>query len=109
MAGSTICPCELKLLRVNRSASYRNSLQEEFRDIQLTCKVRSAESCKARCTAIAVGPPEVKIATRFPRRPAERNFAKPEFTREQNSSQVSTPSGAISPCTHFPMTASNNF
>src|SRR5260370_746127 len=99
IAGSTTCACELKLLRVNRSASYRNSLQEEFRDIQLTCKVRSGESCKARCTATAVGPPEVKIATRSPRRPAERNFERPEFTRAQNSSQVSTPAGTLSPCT----------
>src|SRR5260370_25558713 len=97
MAGSTICPCELKLLRVNRSASYRNSLQEEFRDIQLTCKVRSGDSCKARCTAMAVGPPDVKIATCFPPRPAEGNFDKAAVTLDPNYTQRPTPPRAILP------------
>jgi len=37
------------------------------------------------------------------------DFPRPEFTREQNSSQVSTPGGQIAPRTHLPMTASNSF
>jgi hypothetical protein len=59
--------------------------------------------------ATAMGPPEVKIATLAPRLSPGRNFVRPEFTLEQNSSQVSTPGGQISSRTHLPMTASNNF
>ena len=37
---------ELKVLRVKRSAPYRNSLQEEFRDIQLTPRVAAGGEIK---------------------------------------------------------------
>jgi hypothetical protein len=85
------------------------SLQEEFRDIQLIFNVLFGESCRARCMATAMGPPEVKIATLSLRLPAERHFVRPEFTLEQNSNQVSTPGGQIAPLTHLPMTTWNNF
>ena len=59
--------------------------------------------------ATAIGPPEVKIAIRSPRPPADKNDIRPESTREQNSDQGSTPRGQIKPHAHLVMTASNNF
>ena len=100
---------ELKALRVKRSAPYRNSLQEEFCDIQLTPRVAAGERLSARCMATAIGPPEEKMATCSPRWPEARNLVRPEFTRAQNSCQVSTPCGASSAFTHLPITVSNNF
>src|SRR5712664_16210 len=107
MAASFRCGWVLNALRVNRSPEKRNSLQEQLRDIQLTCKVSCAERFRARCMATAIGPPDVTLATRSPGPPAARNFASPRFTREQNSDHVSTPSDGIAPLTHLPMTASN--
>src|SRR5277367_4197503 len=109
MAGSSMWAWELKVLRMKRSAPYRNSLQEEFCDIQLTPSVTWSESFRARCMATAMGPPEEKMATCLPRWAEARNLVRPEFTRAQNSCQVSTPCGVSSAFTHLPMTVSNNF
>src|SRR5271170_5634964 len=104
-----MCSWTLKLLSVKRSALYRNSLQDELRDIQVICNVLSGESCNARCEATASGPPEVKIATHSPCAPTSRNLSSPEFTRAQNCGQVSTPFTWIAPRTQSPITASNSF
>src|SRR5260370_39383578 len=109
MAASSRCGWVLNVLRVKRSPEKRNSLQEQLRDIQLTCKVCCGERFSARCMATAIGPPDVTLATRSPRPPAARNFARPRFTREQNSDHVSTPSDGIAPLTHLPTTRSNTF
>ena len=106
---SSRCGKALKELSVKRSPEKINSLYEQFRDIQVTWSVFCTERSKARCIATAIGPPEVNITDCSPGFDCDMNREIPEFTRLQNSVQVSTPGTIRSPVTQSPIILAKSF
>src|SRR5947208_6359818 len=71
-------------------AENKNSLNEQFRDIQATRRVSSAERCRARLTATLMGPPEVKMASLSPLQDLTRNADRARFTRDRKSTRLNS-------------------
>src|SRR5271156_5079733 len=107
--ASSRCGNALNALNVKRSPEKRNSVQEQFRDIQATRNVSCADKFKARCMPMAIGPPEQETTEHSPCLAPEMICESPRFTRAVNSSHDSTPGITSSPATHISIIASTIF
>src|ERR1700683_1160409 len=102
------CGCALKVLSVKRSPEARNSLNDPFRNVQVTCSMSAADKCKARRMAAPIAPAEVKITALAAGGVLRTTCASPRSTREQKSFQDSIPAAVTSPATHLTITASKS-
>src|ERR1700739_703470 len=106
---SSRCGKALNVLSVKRSLENRNSLNEQFRTIQVVRSVSCDERCRERRMAPPSSPPEQKTASCWPRPFADTHCDKPRSTRVQNSVHDSTEGSTTSPSTHLVISNWNIF